>query len=119
MSSTSRSSSGSWSVTSSGASSFGHPNLRQLDADAFNASGYRTAYFGKWHLGGFHERSGRAAFFITDPARRGGFETWTGYENNNSQWDCWVHAGAGVNAFHYRLPGYETDELTAAALVWG
>ncbi|MBV9036133.1 MAG: sulfatase [Acidobacteriaceae bacterium] len=81
-------------------------------ADVFNANGYGTAYFGKWHLGGFHETSGRAAFFITDPTRRGGFQKWIGYENNNSQWDCWVHGGAGKNAFHYRLPGYETDALT-------
>jgi arylsulfatase A-like enzyme len=44
--------------------------------------------------------------------RRGGFETWAGYENNNSQWDSWVHGGAGKDAFHYRLPGYETDELS-------
>jgi arylsulfatase A-like enzyme len=81
-------------------------------ADAFNAHGYDTAYFGKWHLGGWHERDGRAAFFVTDPARRGGFQTWVGYENNNSQWDSWVHGGSGKDAFHYRLPGYETDELT-------
>ena len=88
------------------------PEGQKTVADVFNANGYHTAYFGKWHLGGFHERDGRAAFFITDPARRGGFQTWTGYENNNSQWDCWVHGGAGAKAFHYRLPGYETDELT-------
>jgi arylsulfatase A-like enzyme len=81
-------------------------------ADVFNANGYDTAYFGKWHLGGWHERDGRAAFFITDPDRRGGFKQWTGYENNNSQWDCWVHGESGKDAFHYRLPGYETDELT-------
>src|SRR4051812_4900625 len=37
-------------------------------ADIFNANGYDTAYFGKWHLGGFHETSERAAFFITDPS---------------------------------------------------
>ena len=81
-------------------------------ADVFNANGYHTAYFGKWHLGGWHERDGRAAFFITDPARRGGFQTWLGYENNNSQWDSWVHGGSGKDAVHYRLPGYETDQLT-------
>lgn len=81
-------------------------------ADVFNANGYGTAHFGKWHLGGFHESNGRAAFFITDPTRRGGFQKWIGYENNNSQWDCWVHGGAGKDAFHYRLPGYETDALT-------
>ena len=88
------------------------PPGQKTIADVFNDSGYDTAYFGKWHLGGWHERDGRAAFFITDAARRGGFRKWTGYENNNSQWDCWVHGGSGKDAFHYRLPGYETDELT-------
>ena len=88
------------------------PKGEKTVADVFNANGYHTAYFGKWHLGGWHERDGRAAFFITDPDRRGGFETWSAYENNNSQWDSWVHGGSGKDAFHYRLPGYETDELT-------
>ncbi len=81
-------------------------------ADTFNANGYHTSYFGKWHLGGFHEADGRAAFFITDPQRRGSFAEWTGYENNNSPWDCWVHGGAGKTAFHSRLHGYESDVLT-------
>ena len=81
-------------------------------ADVFNAHGFDTAYFGKWHLGGFQERNGRAAMHIIPPDQRGGFHTWVGYENNNSQWDCWVHGGEGDGAFHYRLPGYETDCLT-------
>jgi len=88
------------------------PAGQKTIADVFNSNGYDTAYFGKWHLGGWHERDGRAAFFITDPSRRGSFKTWVGYENNNSQWDSWVHGGSGKDAFHYRLPGYETDELT-------
>jgi arylsulfatase A-like enzyme len=78
----------------------------------FREAGYQTAYFGKWHLDGFHEREGRAAMHIVPVDRRGGFDIWIGYENNNSQWDCWVHGGSGKDAFHYRLPGYETDELT-------
>ncbi len=88
------------------------PDGQKTIAHPFKEAGYRTAYFGKWHVGGWHERNGRAAMFITDPQKRGGFETWAGYENNNSQWDSWVHGGAGKDAFHYRLPGYETDELT-------
>jgi arylsulfatase A-like enzyme len=76
------------------------------------AAGYHTAYFGKYHLGGFHESNGRAAMYIIPPRQRGGFDTWVGYENNNSQYDCWVHGGEGKDAFHYRLPGYETDALT-------
>jgi arylsulfatase A-like enzyme len=86
----------------------GQPTL----TEPLKAAGYRTAYFGKWHLAGFREREGRAAMHVTDPAKRGGFDQWVGYENNNSQYDCWVHGGAGKDAFHYRLPGYETDALT-------
>jgi len=81
-------------------------------AAPLRAAGYATAYFGKWHLDGFQERNGRAAMHIVPPERRGGFDVWTGYENNNSPWDSWVHGGAGENAFHYRLPGYETDALS-------
>ncbi len=88
------------------------PEGQPTIANIFRDAGYRTAYFGKWHLGGWHERDGRAAMYIVPPERRGGFETWIGYENNNSQYDCWVHGGSGRDAFHYRLPGYETDELT-------
>lgn len=88
------------------------PPERPTVAAPFKSAGYRTSYFGKWHLDGFHERNGRAAMHIVPPERRGGFDDWVGYENNNSQFDCWVHGGAGDEAFHYRLPGYETDALT-------
>ena len=81
-------------------------------AHAFREAGYQTAYFGKWHLDGWHERDGRGAMHIVPPERRGGFDIWAGYDNNNSQWDSWVHGGEGDSAFHYRLPGYETDCLT-------
>ena len=88
------------------------PDGQPTIATAFKAAGYRTAYFGKWHVDGFHEQADRrAAMHIVPPHRRGDFDTWTGYENNNSQWDCWVHGGEGPAAFHYRLPGYETDAL--------
>jgi len=92
------------------------PENQPTLANVFRDAGYRTAYFGKWHLAGFKEATGRAAFHITDPNRRGGFETWAGYENNNSPYDSWIHGGAGRDAFHYRLPGYETDELTSLFL---
>lgn len=81
-------------------------------AHAFKQAGYRTSYFGKWHVDGFHEKKGRAALHIIPPERRGGFDDWVGYENNNAQWDCWVHGGSGDGAFHYRLGGYETDALS-------
>ncbi len=88
------------------------PPAQPTLAQPFKQAGYHTAYFGKWHVDGFHEREGRAAMHIIPPERRGGFDTWVGYENNNSQWDCWVHGGVGESAFHHRLPGYETDALT-------
>jgi arylsulfatase A-like enzyme len=81
-------------------------------AHVLNEHGFDTAYFGKWHLDGFQENAGRAALHVVPPERRGGFSTWIGYENNNSQWDCWVHGGQGGQAHHQRLPGYETDSLT-------
>jgi len=87
------------------------PLEQQTIAAPLKEAGYQTAYFGKWHLDGFHERTGRAAMHIVPPERRRGFDVWAAYENNNSQWDSWVHGGAGKDAFHYRLPGYETDEL--------
>jgi arylsulfatase A-like enzyme len=88
------------------------PADQRTVAHELKDAGYHTAYFGKWHLGGFEEKNGRAAFFITDPDRRGGFDEWLGYDNNNSQFDSWVHGGRGEDAVHYRLPGYETDALT-------
>ncbi len=88
------------------------PPAQKTIAHVYNDAGYNTAYIGKWHLDGFKERTGRAAMHIIPPERRGGFKYWVGYENNNSQYDSWVHGGEGEEAFHYRLPGYETDELT-------
>ena len=81
-------------------------------ATAFNEAGYHTAWYGKWHVDGGRERDGRAAFWIVPPDRRGDFKEWVGYENNNSQWDCWVHGGEGDEAFLERLDGWETDALT-------
>ena len=81
-------------------------------ATAFNEAGYHTAWYGKWHVDGAQERDGRTALHVIPPERRGHFQKWIGYENNAPQFDCWVHGGEGDDAFHYRLPGYETDALT-------
>ena len=85
-----------------------HPTV----ATCFNEAGYHTAWYGKWHVDGFQEREGRAGLHVIPPERRGQFREWVGYENNAPQFDCWVHGGAGDDAFQYRLPGYETDALT-------
>jgi arylsulfatase A-like enzyme len=88
------------------------PPKQKTIADVFNEEGYDTCYMGKWHLDGFKEKEGRAAMHIVPPDHRGRFKKWMGYENNNSQWDSWVHGGEAESAFHERLDGYETDVLT-------
>jgi arylsulfatase A-like enzyme len=87
-------------------------------ADFLGQAGYHTYYLGKWHLDGYPERRGRAAFHLVPPERRGGFKRWEGYENNNAPYDCWLHGGQGNEAFHERLNGYETDCLTDRFLVF-
>ena len=88
----------------------GQPTLAQPLREA----GYHTAYFGKWHLDGFNEREGRAGLHHIAPSRRGGFDQWLGYENNNSPWDCHVHGhdAKGDEIEMFRLPGFETDALS-------
>jgi arylsulfatase A-like enzyme len=83
-------------------------------ANVFSENNYETAYFGKWHVDGHHEDKSRAAHHIVPQERRGGFDTWIGYENNNSPWDSWVHGHRknGEDVELQRLAGYETDELT-------
>ncbi len=76
-------------------------------ATAFKDHGYSTAYFGKWHLDG---ATANRQKHIVPEGRRGHFDKWIGYENNNSQWDCWVH-GTDMEE-PTRLQGYETDALT-------
>ena len=88
------------------------PEGQRTIAHVFRKNGYHTAYIGKWHLDGGHGDKGRAALHIVPPERRGGFDYWLGYHNNNSQWDCWVHGGKNGETEPYRLPGYETDALT-------
>lgn len=82
-----------------------------LITDALKAAGYETAYFGKWHLDGHNGMT------YVPRERRGRFDTWIGYENNNAQYDCYVH-GHDTNGrddtepLAEKLEGYETDMLT-------
>lgn len=82
-------------------------------AQVLNQHGYHTAYVGKWHLDGWKEKHSRAAFHVVPKERRGGFQYWLGYENNNSQYDCYVHGGGDdKEILPTKLEGYETDCLT-------
>lgn len=85
--------------------------------DVLNENGYETIYLGKWHLAGIKEGKARSVMQTVPMEDRGRFDTWLGYDNNNSQWDTWLHGHEdGKEVKHYRLPGYETDCLTDMAL---
>lgn len=88
------------------------PEGMKTVAHPFNDAGYDTAWFGKWHVDGCREAQGRGTFWVVPPERRGGFQEWVGYENNNSQFDTWVHGGRGGGVEPWRLEGFETDALT-------
>lgn len=86
-----------------------------LISDVFNDEGYITAYFGKWHLFGHNYRA------FVPKEERGRFDVWVAYENNNSQYDSWVHGHDlwGRNdsiADSEKLKGYETDVLIDKAI---
>ncbi len=69
------------------------------------AAGYHTAWVGKWHLDGSN-----SPLHIVPPERRGGFDYWMGYENNNNQEETFVY---GTDSeVPLRLAAYETDGLT-------
>jgi arylsulfatase A-like enzyme len=92
------------------------PHLPMV-SDVFNEHGYLTAYFGKWHLGG----SNRIVHIPRE--ERGRFDIWIGYENNNAQYDCWVHGhdlhGRDDSDAHAeKLESYETDALTDRLLAF-
>ncbi len=84
--------------------------------DVFREEGYDTLYYGKWHMDGELPRRGtdvdpKAQIVARD--RRARFQTWIGYENNNSQFDCLVHGHDGETEVPLtRLNGFETDVLT-------
>lgn len=82
-------------------------------ADYFNGAGYHTAYFGKWHLHGVEGLDEPTVFEIPIEAR-GRYQRWIGYENNNVQYDCYVHGHLDQETPYplTRLKGYETDSLT-------
>jgi arylsulfatase A-like enzyme len=79
--------------------------------DVFNEHGYLTAYFGKWHLGGANK------MIHVPREERGRFDIWLGYENNNAQYDCWIHGHDldgrdDAEPLAEKLDVYETDALT-------
>ncbi len=89
------------------------PPQQKTVAAPFNEAGYDTFYLGKWHVDGAKESEERAGTHIVPRERRGGFRSWLGYENNNAQYDCYLHGHVeGEERPLFRLPGYETDAMT-------
>jgi arylsulfatase A-like enzyme len=89
----------------------------QTITDVFNDNDYETIYLGKWHLAGIKEREQRSVMQTVPKEDRGRFDTWIGYDNNNSQWDTYLHGHDGETEIpHYRLPDYETNALMDLAL---
>ena len=89
-------------------------------AHALRDRGYKTAFFGKWHLGA---RSRNAPFVGEEHAKtliplegRGGFEFWEGFESGFQLNDPWLHGT--------RLPvprlfkGYQADVIMQRAAEW-
>lgn len=85
-----------------------------LVSDVYSENGYDTAYFGKWHLEGLRNAEDTCSSYVIPRERRGRFQTWIGYENNNSPFHTWVHGHnkKGDEIAPFPLQGYETDEMT-------
>lgn len=86
-----------------------------LITDTLKENGYLTAHFGKWHLYGHNSRE----FVPRD--ERGRYDVWIGYENNNAQYDSWVHGhdiwGRDDKVTDTeKLAKYETDALIDKAI---
>lgn len=89
-------------------------------AHDLNDRGYRTAWFGKWHLA---QRAADAplvgeahARMIVPPEARGGFTFWEGFESGFLLNDPWLH-GTRIEQ-PQRFAGYQSDVLCDRAEEW-
>lgn len=87
-------------------------------SDYFNQEGYKTMYFEKWHLDGSHVPiTNEASKLIVPRNKRGNFDTWIGYENNNNQNHFYLHGHDNQGEIKPSLiTSYETDYLTDLAI---
>ena len=96
------------------------PRDARTVAHHLGAAGYRTAFFGKWHLarrdplapvvGEAHART------LVAPLDRGGFEFWEGFEGGFLLNDPFLH-GTEVPV-PTCFPGYQSDVVCARAARW-
>lgn len=71
-------------------------------------AGYRTAFIGKWHMGGAND------------VPQAGFDRWVSFRGQGHYYPPASNAGWSLNIDGQRVPqkGYITDELTDYALDW-
>lgn len=96
------------------------PPLAPTIAHALAAFGYRTAFFGKWHLGPRARDVplvGEAHAKTVVPAEhRGGFEFWEGFEGGFLLNDPWLHGTRLPEPV--RFAGYQSDVVCRRAAEW-
>lgn len=96
------------------------PQDARTVAHAMNDRGYRTAWFGKWHLA---ERDRTVPFVgdaharqIVPPERRGGFALWEGFESGFLLNDPWLHGTRLAEPRQFK--GYQSDVLVQRVAEW-
>lgn len=92
----------------------------QTIAHQLTERGYRTAWFGKWHLARRDPSAplvgeAHARMHVPEGAR-GGFELWEGFESGFLLNDPFVHGTRLPEPV--RLPGYQSDVLCQRAAAW-
>lgn len=89
-------------------------------AHRLRAVGYSSAFFGKWHLSARDPKLplvGEAhARLVIDPAARGGFDFWEGFEGGFLLNDPWLHGTRLPEP--QRFVGYQADVLGGRAADW-
>jgi len=96
------------------------PIMSRTIAHGLGQRGYRTAFFGKWHL---WKRDALAplvgephAKIVVPPEARGGFEFWEGFESGFQLNNPWLHGTQLPEPT--RFPGYQPEVLCGRAAEW-
>jgi len=96
------------------------PQEARTIAHDMGEAGYRTAFFGKWHLAKRDPEAplvGEAhARMIVPPEARGGFGFWEGFESGFWLNDPWLHGSRLEEPEQFS--GYQSDVVTQRAADW-